>query len=145
MFIRIILACKFRVIHHARSKLEISYKDGKETGDGKCIGILDLHKLSFKNVDVRGIKTGFQMLAAYYPGHLEKLFIVGMPKFFVGIWKMISYFIDQSVLDRTLIVEKEEDRKISLQEIGIETLPEEYGGRAKLIPLQDVTVNYPNF
>lgn len=32
----------------------------------------------------------------------------------------------------------EEETKNFISEIGEETLPEEYGGRAKLVPLQDV-------
>lgn len=35
---------------------------GKEIGNEKLIGILDLQQLSYKNVDPRGLITGFQFL-----------------------------------------------------------------------------------
>ncbi|KAL5726660.1 hypothetical protein ACHQM5_009682 [Ranunculus cassubicifolius] len=105
-----------------------SFKDGKEIGNEKCVGILDMDKLSYKNVDFRGMTTGFQIF-----------------QFFVGIWRMLSYFLDKSNLDRVMIVQKGEANKIFLEEIGEEVLPEEYGGRAKLTSIQDVTVNYPKY
>ncbi|KAL5726667.1 hypothetical protein ACHQM5_009689 [Ranunculus cassubicifolius] len=122
-----------------------SFKDGKEIGNEKCVGILDMDKLSYKNVDFRGMTTGFQIFQAYYPQRMEKMYIVGMPKFFVGIWRMLSYFLDKSNLDRVMIVQKGEANKIFLEEIGEEVLPEEYGGQAKLTSIQDVTVNYPKY
>lgn len=35
---------------------------GREVGNEKLIGILDLQQLSYKNVDARGLITGFQFL-----------------------------------------------------------------------------------
>lgn len=37
-----------------------------------------------------------------------------------------------------VIVSNEEERREFIREIGEEVLPEEYGGRAKLVALQDV-------
>lgn len=38
------------------------------------------------------------------------------------------------------IVKKEADRKRFVAEIGEEVLPKEFGGRAQLVPIQDVIV-----
>lgn len=35
---------------------------GREIGDEKMIGILDLEKISYKNVDARGLIIGFQFI-----------------------------------------------------------------------------------
>ena len=39
-----------------------------------------------------------------------------------------------------VMVSNEEKGKIFIKEIGEETVPEEYGGQAKLVALQDVTL-----
>lgn len=38
---------------------------GREIGNEKMIGVLDLHKISYKNVDARGLITGFQFIQVY--------------------------------------------------------------------------------
>lgn len=40
------------------------------------------------------------------------------------------------------IVTSEEQKEAFIQEVGEDVLPEEYGGRTKLVLLQDVAVNY---
>lgn len=35
---------------------------GREIGNEKLIGILDLQQISYKNIDPRGLITGFQLL-----------------------------------------------------------------------------------
>lgn len=39
-----------------------------------------------------------------------------------------------------VVVSNEDERKEIIKEIGEEILPEEYGGRAKLVPLQDAVL-----
>lgn len=39
-----------------------------------------------------------------------------------------------------VIVTNEDEKQEIIKEIGEEVLPEEYGGRAKLVPLQDVVL-----
>ncbi|CAK7326820.1 unnamed protein product [Dovyalis caffra] len=82
-------------------------------------------QISYKNIDARGLITGFQLLQAYYPERLARCFILSMPWFFVSVWRMISRFLEKATLEK---------------EIGEEVLPEEHGGRATLLAVQDVTV-----
>ncbi|RXH70356.1 hypothetical protein DVH24_007612 [Malus domestica] len=126
------------VVHLLDKTIASSFR-GKEIGNEKMIVILDLQQLSYKNVDARGFITGFQFLQSYYPERLAKLFILSMPWFFVSVWRMISRFLEKATQEKIVIVSNEEGTKNFRKEIGEETLPEEYGGRAKLVLLQDVT------
>ncbi|XP_031389144.1 phosphatidylinositol transfer protein CSR1 [Punica granatum] len=114
---------------------------GREIGDEKLIAVLDLQSISYKNVDARGLITGFQFLQAYYPERLAKLYILSMPWFFVGVWRMVSRFLEKATLEKVVIVSNEDEKRDFMEEIGEEVLPEEYGGRAKLIPIQDVVLS----
>lgn len=39
---------------------------GREIGNEKLIGILDLQNITYKNIDARGLITGFQFLQVTY-------------------------------------------------------------------------------
>ncbi|XP_044488439.1 CRAL-TRIO domain-containing protein YKL091C [Mangifera indica] len=116
---------------------------GREIGNEKIVAILDLQQISYKNFDVRGLITGFQFLQAYYPERLGKLYILHMPQIFVSVWRMVSRFLEKATLEKIMIVTNEEERKDFVEEVGEEVLPEDFGGRAKLVALQDVTLPPP--
>ncbi|XP_027100357.1 CRAL-TRIO domain-containing protein YKL091C-like isoform X1 [Coffea eugenioides] len=127
------------IVHILDKTIASSFK-GREIGDEKLVGILDLKDISYKNVDARALITGFQFLQAYYPERLARCYIVHMPRFFVSVWKMVSYFLEKATLEKIRIVTNEAQRREFIQDIGEETLPEVYGGRAKLVPIQDVVL-----
>ncbi|KAL3510426.1 hypothetical protein ACH5RR_029827 [Cinchona calisaya] len=127
------------VVHILDKTIASSFK-GREIGDEKLIGILDLKDLTYKNVDARALITGFQFVQAYYPECLAKCYIVHMPRFFVSIWRIVSYFLEKATLEKIKIVNNEEERRELVKDIGEEALPEEYGGQAKLVPIQDVVL-----
>ncbi|XP_022146735.1 sec14 cytosolic factor-like [Momordica charantia] len=128
-----------KFVVHLLDKVIASGCKGREIGNEKWIAIVDLHQISYKNVDPRGLITGFQFLQNYYPERLGKCFILNMPWFFVSIWRMVSRFVDSATLKNILIVSNEEERRIMIEEVG-EVLPVEYGGKAKLIALQDAII-----
>ncbi|TKY69223.1 Phosphatidylinositol transfer protein CSR1 [Spatholobus suberectus] len=111
---------------------------GREIGNEKLIGILDLQNISYKNIDARGLITGFQFLQAYYPERLAKCYILHMPWFFVSVWKLVSRFLEKATLEKIVIVTNEDETREFIREVGEDVLPEEYGGRAKLVAIQDV-------
>ncbi|KAL2347792.1 hypothetical protein Fmac_001792 [Flemingia macrophylla] len=111
---------------------------GREIGNEKMIGIIDLKNISYKNVDPRGLITGFQFLQDYYPERLAKCYILHMPWFFVSVWKFVSRFLDKATLEKIVIVTNEDETREFIREVGEEVLPEEYGGKAKLVAIQDV-------
>ncbi|KAI3719830.1 hypothetical protein L6452_20735 [Arctium lappa] len=132
--------------HHQFKKFVVHLLDkgiasgirGTEIGNEKMVVILDLQKLSYKNVDARGLISGFQFLQAYYPERLARLYILNMPWFFVSVWKMVSHFLEKATLNKIVMVNNEEQRKQFVAEVGKEALPEEFGGNARLVALQDV-------
>ncbi|XP_012478977.1 CRAL-TRIO domain-containing protein YKL091C [Gossypium raimondii] len=113
---------------------------GGEIGNEKLIGVLDFQNITYRNVDARGLITGFQFLQAYFPERLAKCYIVHMPRFFVSVWRMVSRFIEKSTLEKIVIVTNDDEKKIFIEEIGEEALPVEYGGKAILRAIQDVQV-----
>ncbi|XP_024987952.1 sec14 cytosolic factor-like [Cynara cardunculus var. scolymus] len=127
-----------KFVVHMLDKVIASGIKGKEVGNEKMIGVIDLNQLSYKNVDARGLITGFQFLQAYYPERLAKLYILNMPWFFVSIWKMVSRFLEKATLEKVVIVGNEEEKNQFIREVGEDILPEEFGGQAKLVVLQDV-------
>ncbi|XP_062113373.1 sec14 cytosolic factor isoform X2 [Humulus lupulus] len=125
------------VVHLLDKTIASSFK-GREIGDEKLIGILDLTDISYKNIDARGLITGFQFLQAYYPERLAKCFILNMPWFFVSVWRLVSRFLEKATLEKVVIVTSDDEKRDFIEEVGGETLPEEYGGRAKLRAIQEV-------
>ncbi|KAL9324884.1 hypothetical protein ACSQ67_005529 [Phaseolus vulgaris] len=111
---------------------------GREVGNEKLIGIIDLQNISYKNIDARGLITGFQFLQNYYPERLAKCYILHMPWFFVSVWKLVSRFLEKATLEKIVIVTNEDERREFIREVGEEVLPELYGGKAKLVAIQDV-------
>ncbi|XP_059655327.1 SEC14 cytosolic factor [Cornus florida] len=127
------------VVHLLDKTIASSFK-GREIGNEKLIGVLDLQQITYKNIDARGLITGFQFLQAYYPERLAKCFILNMPKFFVSVWRIVSRFLEKATLEKIVIVTNEDERRDFVKAIGEEALPEEYGGRAKLVAIQDVVL-----
>ncbi|KAI9074993.1 hypothetical protein K1719_043043 [Acacia pycnantha] len=125
-----------KFVVHILDKTIASAIKGSEIGNEKLIGILDLQHITYKNIDARGLITGFQFLQAYYPERLAKCYIVHMPQFFVAVWRLVSRFLEKATLEKIVIVSSEEERREFVGGVGEEILPEEYGGRAKLVPLQ---------
>ncbi|XP_020526238.1 random slug protein 5 isoform X2 [Amborella trichopoda] len=131
-----------KFVVHLLDKTIASSFSGEEKGDEKLVAILDLESLTLQNIDPRALITGFQFLQAYYPERLARLYLLNMPWIFVSVWKMVSRFLEKATLEKVVIVGNEEGKRTILEDIGEGTLPEEYGGRAKLTPLQDVKLSH---
>ncbi|KAK1412109.1 hypothetical protein QVD17_33098 [Tagetes erecta] len=127
------------VVHLLDKVIARGFK-GKEIGNEKLIVVLDLDQIGYKNVDARGFITGFQFLQAYYPERLKRCYILNMPWFFVSVWRMISRFLEKATLDKIVIISNDGEKKQLIKEVGEDVLPEEFGGQAKLVALQDVVL-----
>ncbi|KAH6790379.1 Sec14p-like phosphatidylinositol transfer family protein [Perilla frutescens var. frutescens] len=126
-----------KFVVHLLDKTIASGFRGKEIGNEKLVAVLDLQKLAYKNIDVRGMITGFQFLQDYYPERLAKCYLLHMPGFFVRVWRLVSRFLEKATLEKIVIASNEEERRALIRDIGVDALPEEYGGQAKLTLLQD--------
>ncbi|KAK8627650.1 hypothetical protein V6N13_135255 [Hibiscus sabdariffa] len=136
----IVQACKhYPPKDHLQFKSNYAVK-GREVGNEKLIVILDFQTITYKNVDARGLITGFQFLQAYFPERLAKCYILNMPRFFVSVWRMVSRFIEKATLEKIVIVTNEDEKKTFIEEIGEEAAPVEYGGKANLRAIQDAEV-----
>ncbi|KAI7748974.1 hypothetical protein M8C21_033891 [Ambrosia artemisiifolia] len=129
-----------KFVVHLLDKVIASGVKGTEIGNEKLIAVLDLDQIAYKNVDARGLITGFQFLQAYYPERLKKCYILSMPWFFVSVWKMVSRFLEKATLEKVVIVTNEEEKQQFIREVGEDVLPEEYGGLAKFVAVQDVVL-----
>ncbi|KAK2989901.1 hypothetical protein RJ640_019484, partial [Escallonia rubra] len=113
---------------------------GREVGNEKLIAVIDVHQVGYKNVDARGLVSGFQFLQAYYPERLAKCYLLNMPRFFASLWRMSLRFLDKATQEKIVAVSSEDEKKLFIVDIGEDALPEEYGGRAKLVALQEVVL-----
>ncbi|KAM0047880.1 putative CRAL-TRIO lipid binding domain, CRAL/TRIO domain superfamily [Helianthus debilis subsp. tardiflorus] len=129
-----------KFVVHLLDKIIASGVKGTEIGNEKMVAILDLDQIGYKNVEARALITGFQFLQAYYPERLKKCYILSMPWFFVSVWKMVSRFLEKATLEKIVIVTNEEEKKQFIREVGEDVLPEEYGGRANFVLIQDVVL-----
>ncbi|CAN4114026.1 unnamed protein product [Withania somnifera] len=129
------------VVHLLDKTIASSFR-GREIGNEKLIGILDLQSITYSNVDARGLITGFQFLQAYYPERLATCYLLHMPQFFVTVWRFVCRFLEKATQEKIRIVTNEEQKEEFIRAVGEDVLPEEYGGRAELVLLQDVAVNY---
>lgn len=113
---------------------------GRETGNEKLVALLDLGQLSFKHVEGGAFITCFQIQQAYYPGILAKCYILDMPRFFVGIWKIVSSFLETATKEMVAMVNTADEKREFIKELGEDIVPEEYGGKAKLVALRDFSL-----
>ncbi|KAI3902507.1 hypothetical protein MKW92_014577 [Papaver armeniacum] len=120
-----------------------SYKEGKEIGNEKITAAVDLKGFPYKRIDARGFTITLNVLKAYYPERLGKMYMLNVPGFFVSFWKMFSVFLDKDIQEKIIFVSSENEKENFIKEIGEEILPEEIGGRSKIIVVQDVIIHSP--
>ncbi|CAI9093091.1 OLC1v1028507C1 [Oldenlandia corymbosa var. corymbosa] len=107
------------------------------TGQEKFVCIADLEDWGYTNSDVRGYIAALSILQDCYPERLGKLFIVHAPYIFMTAWKMIYPFIDRKTKKKIMFLEDKKLRSKLLNDIDESQLPETYGGKLPLIPIQD--------
>ncbi|KAH6755504.1 Sec14p-like phosphatidylinositol transfer family protein [Perilla frutescens var. hirtella] len=106
-------------------------------GVGKFTIIGDLHGYGYCNSDLRANLAAITILQEYYPERLGKLFIVHAPYIFMTMWKIIYPFIDKKTRSKVVFVEDKRLQETLLEEIDESQLPEIYGGKLQLVPIQD--------
>eukprot|EP00850_Spirogloea_muscicola_P011675 SM000073S21451 [mRNA] locus=s73:358040:360536:- [translate_table: standard] len=121
--------------------------DNMQDGIETFCAILDLQNVGFKNLDSKALIAIFDFLQAQYPERLGRLFMIHVPTIFWGIWKMVSPFVDKATRQKAshffsilaneiLFVEEKRLMEALLEEIDLDQLPKDYGGKLDLIPIQ---------
>lgn len=106
-------------------------------GQEKFVVIGDLEGWGYSNSDMRAYLGALSILQDYYPERLGKLFIIHAPYIFMAIWKIVYPFIDKNTKKKIVLVEKTKLRSTLLEEIDESQLPQIYGGKLPLVPIQD--------
>lgn len=106
-------------------------------GEEKFVSIADIKGWGYANSDIRGYLGALTILQDYYPERLGKLFIVHAPYMFMKVWKIIYPFIDDNTKKKIVFVENKKLKATLLEEIDESQLPEIYGGKLPLVPIQD--------
>ncbi|KAK9113335.1 hypothetical protein Syun_020132 [Stephania yunnanensis] len=107
-------------------------------GHEKYCSITDLQGWGFSNnFDLRGYATAISIMQDYYPERLGKLFLVHVPYVFAAAWKLICPFIDKKTREKVVFVDNKSMRSTLLEHFSEDQLPEIYGGKKQLLPMQD--------
>ncbi|PSS07609.1 Phosphatidylinositol/phosphatidylcholine transfer protein [Actinidia chinensis var. chinensis] len=107
------------------------------TGQEKFTVIGDLEGWGYTNSDIRGYLGALAILQDNYPERLGKVFIIHAPYIFMAVWKVIYPFIDNNTKKKIVFVENKKLRSTLLEDIDESQLPEIYGGKLPLVPIQD--------
>ncbi|XP_047959438.1 phosphatidylinositol transfer protein 3-like [Salvia hispanica] len=106
-------------------------------GVGKFTIIGDLQGYGYCNSDIRANLAAITILQEYYPERLGKMFIVHAPYIFMTMWKLVYPFIDKKTRNKVVFVEDKRLRETLLEDIDENQLPEIYGGKLQLVPIQN--------
>ncbi|KAK2974169.1 hypothetical protein RJ640_021460 [Escallonia rubra] len=106
-------------------------------GQEKFVVIGDLEGWGYSCSDIRGYLGALSILQDYYPERLGKLLIVHVPYIFMTVWKIVYPFIDNNTKKKIMFVENKRLKSTLLEDIDENQLPEIYGGKLPLIPIQD--------
>ncbi|XP_052307364.1 uncharacterized protein LOC7496526 isoform X2 [Populus trichocarpa] len=106
-------------------------------GEEKFVSIADLKGWGYSNSDIRGYLAALSILQDCYPERLGKLFIVHVPYIFMTAWKVVSPFIDRKTKNKIIFVENKKLKSTLLEDIDESQLPDVYGGKLSLVPIQD--------
>ncbi|XAR50400.1 hypothetical protein NMG60_11004716 [Bertholletia excelsa] len=106
-------------------------------GQEKFAIIADLEGWGYSNSDMRAYLGALSILQDCYPERLGKVFLIHVPYIFMAIWKIVYPFIDNNTKKKIVFVENKKLRSTLLEDIDESQLPDIYGGKMPLIPIQD--------
>eukprot|EP00928_Gymnodinium_smaydae_P023341 TRINITY_DN19304_c0_g2_i1.p1 TRINITY_DN19304_c0_g2~~TRINITY_DN19304_c0_g2_i1.p1 ORF type:complete len:560 (+),score=134.37 TRINITY_DN19304_c0_g2_i1:64-1680(+) len=108
----------------------------KETGVWRERGVVlvDLRNLSLAYFQGLGSSArarqrgAMQTIAQYYPGIVDKAYILHAPGFANKMWTVLKMFLSQQLMDKAVLVANAAEQAKMLQELGPENVPRELGG-----------------
>lgn len=124
-----------RFVVYICDKLCMRMPGGRE----KFAVIGDLEGWGYSNLDIRAYLAALEILQDYYPERLGKLYLVHVPYIFMTAWKIVYPFIDKNTRNKIVFVENKVLKETLLEEIDESQIPETYGGKMPLVPIQNST------
>ncbi|XP_058102888.1 uncharacterized protein LOC131246609 [Magnolia sinica] len=124
-----------RFVIYTLEKICASMPSGQE----KFIAIGDLEGWGYSNSDIRAYVAALDIMQNYYPERLGKLYLVHVPSIFMAAWKTVYPFIDQNTKKKIVFVENKKLKATLLEDIDESQIPQIYGGKLTLVPIQDST------
>ncbi|XXG54949.1 hypothetical protein AAC387_Pa03g2710 [Persea americana] len=106
-------------------------------GQEKFAVIGDLEGWGYSNLDIRAYLASLEILQDYYPERLGKVYLVHVPYIFMAAWKIVYPFIDKNTRDKIVFVENKVLKETLSEEIDESQIPETYGGKMPLVPIQN--------
>jgi hypothetical protein len=111
-----------------------TYLDPSE--EGRSVTVLDVKGIGMKDVGgevIKFIKAASAFCGQHYPERGGHIYIVNVPMWFSGVWKLIKVFLDPVTLAKIHIVRgADKIRTELLMHIDEDQLPQEYGGKSTL-------------
>ncbi|WCJ26718.1 Sec14p-like phosphatidylinositol transfer family protein [Euphorbia peplus] len=106
-------------------------------GQEKFVAIADLQGWGYSNSDFKGALAILSILQDCYPERLAKSFVVHVPYIFMTAWKAIYPLIDSKTKKKIVFVDDKRLSSTLLEDIEENQLPDIYGGKLPLVPIQD--------
>ncbi|KAL5720591.1 hypothetical protein ACHQM5_013248 [Ranunculus cassubicifolius] len=106
------------------------------SGQEKFTAIADVQGWGYSNCDIRAYLGALSILQDCYPERLGKLYLVHVPYVFMTAWKIIYPFIDSNTRNKIVFVDNKKLTSTLLQDIDESQLPDIYGGRLPLVPIE---------
>lgn len=129
-----------RFVVYAFDKMSASATKGQT----KFSIIADFADWAYKNVNLRGTIAAVQTLQDFYPERLGKVYLINRPYIFWAAWKIVSPFIDKVTRQKIVFTDDKYVKETLLKDIDENQLPEIYGGKLPLVPIDDCVVpNWP--
>ncbi|KAF5197694.1 Phosphatidylinositol transfer protein [Thalictrum thalictroides] len=97
----------------------------------------DYNGWGYSNCDLNGTPTMLKILQEYYPETLGQVYLINQPYIFRTIWKIVSPFVRSNTKKKMVFVDSKEITSRLLQDIDEDQLPEIYGGKLPLVPVED--------
>jgi hypothetical protein len=104
-------------------------------GQEKFLCIVDLKGWGYANCDVRAYIAAIEIMQNYYPERLGKALMIHVPYMFLKAWKMVQPFIDANTKDKFVFIDDKNLEETLKRELDESQLPEMYGGKLTLVPL----------
>ncbi|XP_065852789.1 uncharacterized protein [Euphorbia lathyris] len=106
-------------------------------GQEQFIAIGDIEGWGYTHCDIRAYLAAITIMQDFFPERLHKFVIVHAPYIFMTAWKVVYPIIDSKVKKKIVFVDTKNLSSTLLEDIEESQLPDIYGGKLPLVPIQD--------